>query len=131
MRVKTVIALIALLVLMVGSANAFIQAKILDYDGVNISYNIYYPDYDRAYNASESPMSVDIRFLIYWQYKNGREEREEFITSVDTVTNTNANFRYPLAKGLNNIKAATISLFVENQLSDTFVVNFVQAEPEH
>ncbi len=131
MKMKTVIALIVPLILMIGTANAFIQGKILGYDGENIAYNIYFPDYDRAYNASESPVSVDVRFLIYWKYKNGREEREEFVTSVDTVTNTNTNFRYPLAKGLNTIKSATINLFVENQLSDTFIVNFVQAEPEH
>jgi len=131
LRAAITLVLIAPIILMIGSAHAFIQGKILGYDGENISYNIYYPDYDRAYNASESPVSVDVRFLIYWQYKNGREEREEFSTAIETVTNTNANFRYPLEKGLNNIRTATISLFIENQLSDTFVVNFIASEPEH
>lgn len=123
--------MIASTILMSGTAHAFIQGKILDYNGENITYNIYYPDYDRAYNASEAPVNVDVRFLIYWQFKNGREEREEFRTSVETVTNTNANFRYSLPKGTNKLKSATINLFIENQLSDTYVINFVQAEPEH
>jgi hypothetical protein len=131
MRPMIALVWFALIMLMAGSAQAYVQGKILGYDGENITYNIYYPDYDRPYNASESPVNVDIRFLIYWQYKNGREEREEYSTAIETVTNTNASFRYPLQKGLNNIKSASISLFVENQLSDTYVVNFVPAEPEH
>ena len=131
MRLVFFITLIASTILMSGTAHAFIQGKVLNYDGENISYNIYFPDYDRAYNASESPVSVDVRFLIYWKYKNGREDRMEYRTSVETVTNTNANFRYPLQMGTNKLKNATINLFIENQLSDTYVINFVQAEPEH
>jgi hypothetical protein len=131
MRPMIALVWFALIMLMAGSAQAYVQGKILGYDGENITYNIYYPDYDRPYNASESPVNVDIRFLIYWQYKNGREEREEYNTTIDTVTNTDTSFRYPLQKGLNNIKSASISLFVENQLSDTYVVNFVPAGPQH
>ncbi len=131
MKMITLIVLIVPMVLMVGTAQAFVQGKIQGYDGENITYNIYYPDYDRAYNASESPVSVDVRFLIYWKYKNGREDRMEYRTSVDTVTNTNASFRYPLQMGTNKLKNATINLFIENQLSDTYVINFVPAEPEH
>ena len=131
MRTFVALILIFPIILIIGPAYAFVEGKIMGYDGENITYSIYYPDYDRAYNASESPVSVDVRFLIYWQYKNGKEEREEFSTSVDTVTNTNANFRYPLQKGLNILKNATINLFIENQLSDTYILKFTQAEPEH
>ena len=131
MKTITVLIIIAPIVLMFGTAHAFIQGKIQNYDGENITYNIYFPDYDRAYNASEASVNVDVRFLIYWKYKNGREDRMEYRTSVETVTNTNANFRYPLQMGTNKLKNATINLFIENQLSDTYVINFVQAEPEH
>jgi hypothetical protein len=131
MRPIFAVVLFTSIMLMAGSAQAYIQGKILGYDGQNITYNIYYPDYDRPYNASESPVNVDVRFLIYWEYKNGREEREEYQTSVETVTNTKDSFRYALQKGLNSIKSATINLYVENQLSDTYVVNFVPAGPEH
>jgi hypothetical protein len=131
MRPITTVILFAAILLIAGSAQAYLQGKILSYDGTNITYSIYFPDYDRPYNASESPVNVDVRFLIYWEHKNGKEVREEYQTSVETVTNTNANFRYPLQKGLNNIRKATINLYIENQLSDTYIVSFVAAGPEH
>jgi len=120
-----------IILLAASSALGYIQGKILSYDGENINYNIFYPDYDREYNAGESVSNLQIRFLVYWEYKNGKQERQEYSTDVDIATNTSSDFRYHLVTDLSNIRVVTINLFVANRLSDTFVTNIKPAMPEH
>jgi hypothetical protein len=113
-------------IISVVAACAYTQGKILGYDGERISYSIYFPDYDRDYKASESKETIDVHFVIFWEYHNGNKTQEECSTSIEMFTNTQVEFRYPLERNTMQITKATINLYIEGKSADTYIVNFIR-----